>query len=98
MDRYVPPFSITDQMLLLVGRISEKIGRIDGSNALGARPRLRRNNQLRSIHSTLLTEDEQFVLLATEGMLVKRLFLISDNTVCSGFKEAEYERLSMAGM
>ena len=56
MDRYVPPFSITHQMLSLVGSISEKIGRIDGISALSSRPRLRRGNQIRSIHSTLLIE------------------------------------------
>ena len=56
MDRYAPPFSITNQMLSLVGSISEKIGRIDGIHALSSRPRLRRSNQIRSIHSTLLIE------------------------------------------
>lgn len=56
MGAYIPPFSITGQMLTLVGSISEKIGRIDGLNALNARPRLRRSNQIRSIHSTLLIE------------------------------------------
>lgn len=56
MSQYIPPFSINNQMLSLVGSISEKIGRIDGIHALDARPRLRRSNQLRSIHSTLLIE------------------------------------------
>ena len=56
MSQYTPPFSITNQMLSLVGSISEKIGRIDGIHALSSRPRLRRSNQIRSIHSTLLIE------------------------------------------
>ena len=56
MSQYAPPFSITNQMLSLVGSISEKIGRIDGIHALDSRPRLRRSNQIRSIHSTLLIE------------------------------------------
>ena len=56
MSQYAPPFSITNQMLSLVGSISEKIGRIDGIHALSSRPRLRRSNQIRSIHSTLLIE------------------------------------------
>ena len=56
MSQYAPPFSITHQMLSLVGSISEKIGRIDGIHALDSRPRLRRGNQIRSIHSTLLIE------------------------------------------
>ena len=64
MSQYVPPFSITNQMLSLVGGISEKIGRIDGIHALNARPRLRRSNQIRSIHSTLLIEALRRVALA----------------------------------
>ena len=39
----------------------------------------------------IMSEDEQYALLATDGMLVKRPLLITDNTVLTGFKEAEYE-------
>lgn len=38
-----------------------------------------------------LTEDEQFALLATDGMLVKRPILIGDDFILVGFKEAEWE-------
>ena len=38
-----------------------------------------------------MSEDEQYKLLATDGMLVKRPLMITDNTVLTGFKEAEYE-------
>lgn len=38
-----------------------------------------------------MSEDEQYALLAADGMLVKRPLLITDNTVLTGFKEAEYE-------
>ena len=34
-----------------------------------------------------MTEDEQFALLATDGMLVKRPLLISDGLVVPGFRE-----------
>ena len=40
-----------------------------------------------------MTEDEQFALLAADGMLVKRPLLISDSAVLVGFKETEYEKL-----
>ncbi len=40
-----------------------------------------------------MTEQEMTALLATDGMLVKRPLLISDNGVCVGFKEAEWERI-----
>ncbi len=41
----------------------------------------------------MMSEDEQFSLLSTDGMLVKRPILISDDTVLVGFKDTEYEKL-----
>ena len=38
-----------------------------------------------------MSEDEQFKLLASDGMLVKRPLLVSDFAVCRGFKEAEWK-------
>lgn len=40
-----------------------------------------------------MTEDEQLQLLASDGMLVKRPLLITENTVLTGFKEAEWNAL-----
>ena len=37
-----------------------------------------------------MTQDEQFALLATDGMLVKRPILVGDGFVLVGFKEAEW--------
>ena len=37
-----------------------------------------------------MSEDEQLQLLATNGMLVKRPIVISENKVLVGFKEAEW--------
>lgn len=41
----------------------------------------------------LMNEEEQLKLLATNGMLVKRPILITDDTVLVGFKENEWEAL-----
>ncbi|MDY3118364.1 MAG: arsenate reductase family protein [Peptoniphilus sp.] len=38
-----------------------------------------------------MTEDEQYALLATDGMLVKRPILVTDSGVCVGFKEKEWK-------
>ncbi len=38
-----------------------------------------------------MSEDEQFALLATDGLLVKRPILITGDTVLVGFKESDYE-------
>ena len=37
-----------------------------------------------------MSEDEQFKLLASDGMLVKRPLLVTNGAVCVGFKEAEW--------
>lgn len=37
-----------------------------------------------------MSEDEQFELLASNGMLVKRPLVVTDSTVLTGFKEAEW--------
>lgn len=37
-----------------------------------------------------MSEDEQYALLATDGMLVKRPILVGDDLVLVGFKEAEW--------
>lgn len=38
-----------------------------------------------------MSEDEQFALLATDGMLVKRPLLIGEDFVLSGFRQADWE-------
>jgi arsenate reductase len=38
-----------------------------------------------------MTDEEKLDLLSTDGMLVKRPILITENTVLVGFKESEWE-------
>lgn len=38
-----------------------------------------------------MTEEEQLEILSTNGMLVKRPIIITENTVLTGFKEKEWE-------
>jgi len=40
-----------------------------------------------------MSEDEQYNLLASDGMLVKRPILISDSFVLVGFKEADWKAI-----
>lgn len=40
-----------------------------------------------------MTEEEMLALLATDGMLVKRPLLISDDFVLVGFKETQWEEI-----
>ena len=56
MGDYNPPFLITNEALSLVAFISEKIGRITATSNLDVKPRLRKNNRIKSIHASLKIE------------------------------------------
>lgn len=56
MEKYNPPYSITNEIISYVSSISEKIGRITATSNLEAKPHLRKNNRIRSIHSSLKIE------------------------------------------
>lgn len=56
MERYIPPYTITNTMLALVAEIAEKTGRISSYHPFETKPHLRRNNRIRSIHSSLAIE------------------------------------------
>ena len=38
-----------------------------------------------------MTEEEQYALLATDGMLVKRPIFVDDKNILVGFKEQEWQ-------
>ncbi len=40
-----------------------------------------------------MSEKEQLELLSTDGMLVKRPIVVTDDTILVGFKESEWEKL-----
>lgn len=56
MNSYEPPFTITNQMIEKISSISEKIGKISFLRNIDQRPHLRRNNRIKSIHSSLKIE------------------------------------------
>ena len=56
MSSYVPPYTISNRMLELVSDISEKVGKISSHKELESKPHLRRNNRIKSIHSSLKIE------------------------------------------
>jgi len=53
---YTPPFNITNGMLTLVSNISEKVGKISVRSNMQAKPHLKKNNRIKSIHSSLKIE------------------------------------------
>ena len=56
MGNYTPPFNITNKMLTLVSSISEKVGKIGVTCNMHSKPHLRKNNRIKSIHSSLKIE------------------------------------------
>ncbi len=56
MNNYIPPFDITNIMLDRISSIMKKIGKLDNYKDLNKMPILRRNNRIKSIHSSLAIE------------------------------------------
>lgn len=56
MGEYKLPFTITNEILAYVSSISEKVGRISAITNLESKPHLRKNNKIKSIHSSLKIE------------------------------------------
>jgi Fic family protein len=69
MSTYTPPFSISNKMLSLVSSISEKIGKISNYNDFESKPQLRKNNRIKSIHSSLAIEANSLSLSAVRDVI-----------------------------
>ncbi len=75
MGGYKPPFTITNDILLYVSSISEKIGRIDATSSLESKPYLRKNNRIKSIHSSLKIEANSLSLGQVRDVINGKLVL-----------------------
>lgn len=62
MDKYIPPYDITEDMLELAAEITENLGKLHNVNDLERLPRLRKVNRLRSIQSSLAIENNTLSL------------------------------------
>ena len=72
---YEPPFTITNRMLTLVAEIAEKTGRISNYRTFESKPHLRRNNRIRSIHSSLAIEANSLSLDEVKGVIAGKAVL-----------------------
>ena len=95
MQGYEPPYAITEKMLELVSSIAEKTGRISSHGGLESRPHLRRNNRIRSIHSSLKIEANSLSLNEVRDVLNGHLVL-GDQKEIQEVKNAfaAYEKIS----
>ena len=95
MSNYVPPYTITNKMLELVSDISEKVGKISSHKELESKPHLRRNNRIRSIHSSLKIEANSLSLSEVRDVINGHLVL-GDQKEIQEVKNAyaAYEKIS----
>lgn len=75
MDKYTPPYSISNKMLFLVSEISDKVSRLTYNGSLEARPHLRKNNKIRSIHSSLAIEANSLSLGQVKDVINNKIVL-----------------------
>lgn len=62
MDKYIPPYELTEEMLELTSEIAEELGKLSNVNDLERLPRLRRVNRIKSIQSSLAIENNTLSL------------------------------------
>ncbi|MFI3229758.1 MAG: Fic family protein [Bacillota bacterium] len=62
MENYQPPITITEKIVNLVAAISQYIGEINFSQAELVNPSLRKNNRIRTVHSSLAIENNSLSL------------------------------------
>lgn len=75
MNDYIPPFAITNTMFDLVASIMKKIGKLDNYKDLNKMPILRRNNRIRSIHSSLAIEDNSLSFKEVKDIIDGKLVI-----------------------
>ena len=76
-----PPFHITDKTVNLVASISEQIGRITVLSHGNLNPHLRRENRIKTIHSSLAIENNSLSLEQVTAILDGKRILASPNEI-----------------
>ena len=75
MERYNPPYTINNTMLEYVSSIMEKIGKLSNYTNLNKMPILRRNNRIKSIHSSLAIEANSLSLNQVKDVINGKVVL-----------------------
>ena len=72
---YIPPFTITNKMLEYVSNIMEHIGEMNSYQSLSKMPILRKNNRIRSIHSSLAIEANSLSLGQVKDIINEKVVI-----------------------
>ena len=81
MDGYKPPFHTTDRMTSLVGEISEQVGRIIVLQGGTIKAHLRRENRIRTIHSSLAIENNTLSIEQVTAIIDGKRILGNPNEI-----------------
>ena len=81
MSEYKPPFHITEKMTCLIAQISEQIGRINALQKNDISPHLRKNNRIRTIHSSLAIENNSLTLSQVTAIVNGKRILGNPNEI-----------------
>ncbi len=81
MSSYNPPFHITDKILNLVAEISEQVGRITVMQPETLNLHLRRENRIRTIHSSLAIEQNSLSLEQVTAIIEGKRVLGNPNEI-----------------
>ena len=75
MDKYIPPFEISNEMLKKVSDIMEKIGRLDSFTNLDKTPYLRKQTKINSVHSSVAIENNPLSLEQVKDVINGKLVI-----------------------
>jgi Fic family protein len=78
---YTPQYTITGEMLDLVGEIMERLGGLSAVGDLSKQPNLRRINRLKSIHSSTAIEGNTLTLEQVTAVVNGKIVLAPPNEV-----------------
>ena len=81
MNQYQPPFKITSKIIDYISRISEKIGEINSLENSPHQVKLRKENRIRTIHSSLAIENNSLTIEQITAIIDGKRVLGSPNEI-----------------
>ena len=94
MDKYIPPFDMTNKMFELAAQIMEQLGKLSNVNELERLPRLRKVSRIKSIHSSLAIENNTLsIKQVTDVIEGKRVLGPADDILAVKNAFAAYKEL-----
>ena len=81
MENYQPPFKITSKIIDYISRISEKIGEINSLENSPHQVKLRKENRIKTIHSSLAIENNSLTIEQITAIIDGKRVLGSPNEI-----------------